>query len=191
MKLVALGPLAGLALALCSAQVAAQPLAEIARQEKLRREALAAKAVAESGAPKVYTNADLRSGGRLTTGNPVTTAPAPGATGAATTPTAEGAPETPVATMSEDQWRNRITAARQAQQRAQLMAEALQNRVDGLWTDFASRDDPAQRAVIEESRQAALAELESTGAEVEALTQQIADIQEEARRASVPPGWLR
>ena len=187
MKLVVLGPLAGLVLALCSVQVAAQPLAEIARQEKLRREALAAKA---NVAPKVYTSADLRRGGRLTTGNVVTPAPAAGATGD-TTPTAEGAPETPGAPMSEDQWRARINAAQQAQVRAQLMAEALQNRVDGLTTDFTSRDDPAQRAVIEGDRQAALAELENTNAEVEALTQQIADIQDEARRANVPPGWLR
>ena len=71
------------------------------------------------------------------------------------------------------------------------MAQALQNRVDGLWTEFTGRDDPAQRAVIEESRQAALAELENTSAEIEDLTQQIADIEDEARRANVPPGWLR
>ena len=110
---------------------------------------------------------------------------------ATTTPTAEGAGETPGATTDESQWRNRISAVRQARERAQLMAEALQNRVDGLWAEFTNRDDPAQRTVIGESRQAALEELENTSAEIEDLTQQIADIREEARRANVPPGWLR
>ena len=67
MKPVVLGCVGGLLLALCGSQVAAQPLAEIARREKLRREALAEKAKTDNTAPKVYTNADLRGGGRLTT----------------------------------------------------------------------------------------------------------------------------
>ena len=190
MKPIVLGSVAGLLLALWSTQVAAQPLAEIARQEKLRREALAAKATAETAAPKVYTNSDLRGGGRLTSAvaRPV---PTSSAEGTPATSTAEDTPETPRAPMSEDQWRNRINAALQAQERAQLMVEALQNRVDGLWAEFTSRDDPAQRAVIEQNRQEALDELENTKTEVEELTQQVADIREEARRASVPPGWLR
>ncbi len=191
MKPVVFGSVAGLLLALCSTQVAAQPLAEIARQEKLRREALAAKAAAGTPAPKIYTSSDLRGGGRLTTSAVRTPAPASSAAGAPATTTAEDTPETPGAPTGEDQWRNRITAARQAQERAQLMVEALQNRVDGLWAEFTSRDDPAQRAVIEQNRQTALDELENTQTEVEDLTQQIADIQEEARRANVPPGWLR
>jgi hypothetical protein len=191
MKPVKLGCVTGLLLVLGSSHVAAQSLAEIARQEKLRRQTLAEKDKTENTSPKVYTNADLRGARRLTVtgGGPPPPAASPAAEAA--TPPAGDTPTTEAGSGDEAQWRDRIEAVRQAQERARLMAAALQNRVDGLWTDFASRDDPAQRAVIEESRQAALAELESTGAEVEALTQQIADIQEEARRASVPPGWLR
>ena len=118
MKPVVLGGIAGLLLALCSAQVAAQPLAEIARQEKLRREALAAKAAAENVVPKVYTDADLRGGGRLTTSAVQTPAPAASAAGTATTPTAETPPETPAATTGEEGWRNRITAEEQQLERA-------------------------------------------------------------------------
>ena len=190
MKPIVLGCVAGLLLALSSLQVTAQPLAEVARREKLRREALAAKATAENVSPKVYTNADLRGGGRLTTSDVETPAPAADAAGTDATPTTESATETAGAA-TEDQWRNRIEAVRQARERAQLMAEALQNRVDGLGVDFTSRDDPAQRTVIEDNRQAALEELDNTIAQVEDLTQQIADIQEEARQANVPPGWLR
>ena len=191
MKPVVLGCVAGLLLALCGSQLAAQSLADIARQEKLRREALAEKAAAENVSPKVYTNADLRGGGRLTTTDVTTPPPEANAAGTAPTPTAEGAPETAGETIDEDQWRSRINAVRQARDRAQLMAAALQNRVDGLWADFTGRDDPAQRAVIEQNRLAAVEELDYTTAELENLTQQIVDIQEEARRANVPPGWLR
>ena len=191
MKPVMLGCVAGLLLALFGSQVAAQPLAEIARREKLRRAALAEKAKADNTTPKTYTNADLRGGGRLTTSTAETPSPTVSATGTDPTRTTEGAPETAAATADEDQWRNRINAVQQARDRAQLMAAALQNRVDGLWAEFTSRDDPAQRTVIEGNRQAALDELENTSAEIADLTQQIADIREEARRANVPPGWLR
>ena len=192
MKPVTLGCVVGLLLALCGSHVAAQPLAEVARQEKLRREALAEQAAAEDASPKVYTNADLRGGGRLTTTSEGRIPPAAAsAVETAATPGAEDATETAGAPTGEEQWQNRVNAVRQARERTQLMAEALQNRVDGLSAEFTSRDDPAQRAVIEQDRQAALAELENTQAEIEELTRQIADIREEARRANVPPGWLR
>ena len=93
--------------------------------------------------------------------------------------------------MDEEGWRTRITAVRQAQERARLMAAALQNRADGLLADFTGRDDPAQRSVIEQERIEALEELDRTNAEIQQLDQDIRDIQEEARRARVPPGWLR
>ncbi len=60
MKPVMLGGVAGLLLALCSLQVPAQSLAEIARQEKLRREALAEKATAEGTEPQVWSNSWMK-----------------------------------------------------------------------------------------------------------------------------------
>ncbi len=203
MKPVILGGVAGLLLTLCSSQVPAQSLAEIARQEKLRREALAEKATAEGTEPQVYSIADLRGGGRLTTSAAETLRPEASPAGTDATPpdqdapeTAEApmdqdAPETAEAPMDEEGWRNRITTVRRAQERAQLLAQALQNRVDGLWAEFTGRDDPAQRSVIEQDRIAALDELDRTNAEIQQLNQDVRDIQEEARRAGVPPGWLR
>ena len=93
--------------------------------------------------------------------------------------------------MDEEGWRNRIDTVRQARERAQLMVAALQNRADGLWAEFTARDDPAQRSVIEQERIEALEELDRTNAEIQQLDQDMRDIQEEARRARVPPGWLR
>jgi hypothetical protein len=91
----------------------------------------------------------------------------------------------------EKYWRGRIDDARSQLNRNQLLLDALQSRVNALSTDFVNRDDPAQRALIAEDRQKALAELERTRQEIERLRKLIADIEEEARKAGVPPGWLR
>ena len=58
-------------------------------------------------------------------------------------------------------------------------------------TDFVNRDDPAQRAVIETDRKTALAELDRVRAEIEKQQKEIVTIEDEARRAGVPSGWLR
>ena len=91
----------------------------------------------------------------------------------------------------QEYWRNRIAAARAAKERAELLSSALQNRADGLLAEFTAVDDPGQRSVVEQERIEALAELERTGGEIQQYDQDILDIQEEARRAGVPPGWLR
>jgi hypothetical protein len=72
-----------------------------------------------------------------------------------------------------------------------MFAEALQSRINGLTADFTARDDPAQRAVVATDRQKALAELDRVKNDIVQQTKAIADMQEEARKAGVPPGWLR
>ena len=54
-----------------------------------------------------------------------------------------------------------------------------------------NRDDPAQRAKIEADRKTALAELDRVKEEIEAQQKEITAIEDEARRAGVPSGWLR
>jgi hypothetical protein len=91
----------------------------------------------------------------------------------------------------ENYWRNRMTQAREAQRRAEAFAEALQSRINALTTDVVNRDDPYQRAKIADDRQKALAELQRVTGEIEQAKKDISDIEEEARKANVPPGWLR
>ncbi len=69
--------------------------------------------------------------------------------------------------------------------------DALQSRINALTTDFVNRDDPYQRAVIEGDRVKAIAELERLKKELQLQTKAVDDLREEARRAGVPPGWLR
>jgi len=183
-------PLVPLALVLLSAAGAtAQSLVEVARQERLRREALARQAGSDTAPPRVFTDADLVYSGRLTmrVGDDE---PEAGAEAEATATDPAAPPET-AAGGDEERWRNRMAEARQAVEQAERRAAELQTRVNRLWADFTARDDPAQRAAIEQDRLAALAELEETRAEADELAQAIVDLREEARRAGVPPGWLR
>jgi hypothetical protein len=160
------------------------PLAEVARREAERRKAVVTPA-------KVYTNADV---GRapLTTGSVVAPAPDADAAKAAESGARPGEPAQPQEPPKDEAyWRARITEARQRLERNQMFLEALQSRVNALTNDFASRDDPAQRALIGADRVKALAEMERVKTENSQLAKAIADIEEEARQASVPPGWLR
>jgi hypothetical protein len=162
----------------------AQSLGEVARREEARR-----KAIQQSG--KVYTNESLRPDG---TPAP---APAPAAAGdkAVTPPggASQPADEAKKGEPKKDQayWQGRIKAERDALDRAQTFADALQSRINGLSTDFAARDDPFQRSQISTDRNKALAELERVKSEIQQHTKAITDIQEEARKAGVPTGWVR
>ncbi|HAK54460.1 MAG: hypothetical protein QF463_08620 [Vicinamibacterales bacterium] len=182
--------------------VGAQSLAEIGRREEARRKALETPS-------KVYTNADLRGGGTLTTSSglpsqgadtPAQAAdmPGQGALGGLPNSADPTEPDVPAAAddaaepqRDEEYWRGRITSARQQLSRNELFRDALQNRIDGLWAEFTATDDPFQRQEVESKRLDALAEMERIDEEIEAQQEAIADIQEEARRAGVPPGWLR
>ncbi len=182
---IAIGVVLAGTVSLGSGAVRAQSLADVARAEEARRKTT-------PKATKVYTNQDLRPDARSRP--PAPAAPAGGAPSAAPAPTpeAEVAPTVPEPdAKNEKYWRTRITDARQRVERTKLFAEALQSRINALTTDFVNRDDPAQQAVIAQERQKALDELKRVQNEIRDLTKAIADIEEEARRAGVPPGWIR
>jgi hypothetical protein len=51
--------------------------------------------------------------------------------------------------------------------------------------------DPVQRAAIEQKRIAAIGEQDRVKADIVQQTKAITFIEDDARRAAVPPGWLR
>lgn len=167
--------------------VVGQSLADVARAEAARRKTI-------KGEAKVYTNEDLHGadGGPPPTppAAPPASAPATGA-GAkpAAAPGAKPAAAEPV--KDEKYWRDRLGSARDALQRSQTFADALQSQINGLYTEFVNMSDPAQRALIEQKRLAAIAEQDRVKADIVKLTKAVADIEDEARRANVPAGWLR
>ena len=171
----------------------AQSLAEVAKREEERR-----KAIRTPG--KVYTNDTLRSEPPPST--PAAAAPAAPDAPAATPPAgaqppqagqapAGQPPDAAAAPRTEAEWRQKVAASREALSRAQIFAEALQSRINALSTDFVNRDDPAQREVVAAERQKALAELERVRKEIQQSQKEISGIQDEARRAGVPAGWVR
>ncbi|HET9263238.1 MAG TPA: hypothetical protein VFO14_09345 [Vicinamibacterales bacterium] len=163
------------------------PLGDVARKEQARRKAA-------KSSERVLTNKDLPPSSARPAPSP---GPAPeGAAGAAVTEQKEAAAADPAEQKKDEEkeeawWRQRITQARDGLRRSEVFLEALQTRVNVLSTDFVNRDDPVQRARIGEDRQKAIAEMERVQAEIVQYRKQIADIEEEARKAGIPPGWLR
>jgi len=162
----------------------AQSLGELARREAERR-----RAIEKPG--RVYTNDDLE---------PTPPPAAPAASPGPTAPPAAPAPAPAVATevsaeeeedRGEDWWRERIATLRRDLERAVLLQDALQSRINALTTDFTNRDDPAARELIAADRRRAIDELDRLFDEARDLEQQVADLEEEARRDAIPPGWLR
>jgi hypothetical protein len=177
----------GLAVAVNSVPLQAQSLATLAKKEEERRKSVPAPA-------KVYTNKDLTA---VPEGTPPASIPAPAAPDAAPAPPAAGAPKDAEASKPSGQvrdqayWAGRHKALQEKIEREQTYAEAIQTRVNALSTDFVNRDDPVQRNGIERDRQKAMAELERLKKSVQDSKKGLADLEEEARRAGVPPGWLR
>jgi hypothetical protein len=183
---------------LAAASTGAQSLADVARAEAARRKELGKTSA------KVYTNDDLRgepasSPAQAAEASPASNgsaakpeAPADGAANAAAAidkPKAPPPAGEPV--KDEKYWRARITEARTALQRSQAFVDALQSHINGLYAEFTAMGDPIQRAAIEKKRNEAIAEQDRVKADITRQTKEIAAIEEEARRASVPSGWLR
>src|SRR5262249_53083520 len=88
-------------------------------------------------------------------------------------------------------WSARMKDLATQLERDQSYSDALQTKIDALTTDFANRDDPVQRAAIARERQRSLGELDRLKKATKNDKKGIWDFEEEARRAGVPPGWLR
>jgi hypothetical protein len=84
-----------------------------------------------------------------------------------------------------------MTAARSALERDQLLADAMQTRINSLTADWSARDDPAQREVLFQARVRAVAELDNLRKQIVADREAIAGIEEDARRQGVPAAWIR
>jgi hypothetical protein len=163
----------------------AQTLADLARKEEERRKAL-------PPVTKVYTNKDLT---EVPSGTPP---PAAASGDAAKDAGAKDADKDGSAKDGDkgdkkDQayWSGRMKTLQQQLDRDKTFADAMQTKVNALTTDFVNRDDPVQKRAIEQERLRALAEIERLKKAVIDDQKALADFQEEARRASVPPGWLR
>lgn len=180
---------------LAGATVLSAQLGDIARKEAERR-----KTVKSSG--KTYTNETIKAEPAPTaapassgSASSSEATPPPAASSSSTSATPPAPPQVSSdpaeRKQQEAQWRDKVKSAREALERAQSFADALQSKINALNTDFVNRDDPAQRAKIGADRDKALADLARTKKEIEQNTKAIAKLQDDARKAGVPAGWVR
>lgn len=165
----------------------AQSLGDLAKQEEARREKVKTPS-------KVYTNKDLGSVPAVTAepAKPADAAatPAPGTTPAADDKSKDASKDNGQV-KDQKYWSERKKSLDAKLERDKVLADAMQSRINGLTADFAARSDPAQRSVIERDRQRALSELDGLTKAIKDDQKALSDFDEEARKASVPPGWLR
>jgi hypothetical protein len=175
-------------------------LADIARREALRRQ-LTDRSIGS------FTNADLpptvvvmtpeatpppvAGAGEdeppVTAGAAAATAGAPGSAAAAPT-TAEDRKNDRT---GEEYWRKRMEDARAVVERNQVLLDAMQARINALNTDVVNTDDPFQQGQLRQQLARALSELDKLKRDVDAGNKAIKDIQTEARKQRIPPGWVR
>lgn len=187
-----------LLLSLAAGASRAQSLADVAKKEEERR-----KTTPDAG--KVYTNKDLvHAAAGSTPAAAAKPADAKDADKTAKDATSKDDKDSKSGKDGKDSkddkdkgprdqayWSAKLKALKDTQLRDENYADAMQTRINSLTADFANHDDPAQRAVIGQNRQKALAELERLTKSVADTRRAIADLLEDARRAAVPPGWLR
>jgi hypothetical protein len=178
MKLVIGSVVAGILVAGVGS-VSAQSLADVARKEEARREKLAKPS-------KVYTDADARK-----------YAPAAaGAQAAATTVTALDANGKPVGQQAaaeglpadEAGWRARMQNARDGVDRNRLLLGALEQQAR---TAARRAGTPEGEEPAAEEGTTRAAEIKRLKAEIDTFRATLANAEEDARKAGVPPGWVR
>jgi hypothetical protein len=180
--------------------VCAQSLGDLARKEQARRKSA-------PPATKTYTNEDLKKlppsaddkikpPAKADDGSKTSDSAKPGDPGkpadAAKPGDVKADPASPPEVAKDEKyWRGRITRVKDDIAKNESFRDALQSRINALTADFSARDDPNQRAKIADDRQKAIAQLAAVTEDITKGIKSIADIEEEARRAGVPPGWLR
>jgi septal ring factor EnvC (AmiA/AmiB activator) len=119
------------------------------------------------------------------TAPPPSTDPAVKAAGAAA-PDAKPDPK-----RDEGWWRGKMTELRNAAAKDQLAADTLQTRINRLQADAANLDDPLKQTKARMDLVTAMDQLDKMKAQIDADHRAISALQEEARRLSVPAGWIR
>ena len=114
-----------------------------------------------------------------------------------TPPRIEAAPAAPssssrdIEPRDETWWRLRLADMRSAIERGGRESVALESEIARLDLQAVTRDDPAQQSALRTQAADARAELEKRRVNVASARRDLEELLEQARRANVPPGWLR
>ena len=177
--------LAALVLCAFAGPAAAQGLGDAARKESERRSRArgSSKDAGRAGA-KVYTADDLRHGGATAASQP---SPAATPRSGDDTSTWTTLQDPPPADAGESGWRNRAATLRQNVTRLEREVEEADRAATR-----AAYDGPMDRYGYVNTEHARwVARAEQARAALARARKALEDFEEEARRAGVPPGWLR
>ena len=162
---------------------AEQSLADVSRKTEAARNASAGRPRA-----KVYTNKDLSA---VDSVPPAPAAPTSTATATEPAPSTPAADKPPPDTKSETYWRDRMRPLRQRLDTARALADNTKRRAEALMREAARCfaigvvcADYTESLRLTDEHKVLLADVASAERDV-------ARLEEEARRAGVPPGWLR
>ncbi len=169
-----------------------QSLVDLSRKEEERRKTIKAPA-------KVYTIQDVQkaSGADPTVPQPA----APAATGAAAPAAAKpaeaaapkegAAPPPEQAAKDEAYWRGVFADARDKLDRSNGFLSALKVQYDMLASRFAATSDAAERGALVAQMEKVQAEIDRLQLDIGQQSKDLADLEEQARKAGVPAGWIR
>jgi hypothetical protein len=139
------------------------------------------------------SNGTLNPNADMPVGSGTTATPATNGQGAAAgtaVPAAKPATTPGVKAGEEGQWRQRMQAAHDAVSRTQLQLESMRNQAAQMTAASAAANDD-QRGAFQKRQQDALQEYDKLRADLQRNQKALADLEVEATRAGVPPGWLR
>jgi acyl-CoA reductase-like NAD-dependent aldehyde dehydrogenase len=184
-------------LLLVPALATAQSLGEAAAREKAKRDSKRGKS---APAPS-FTDADLKDPSKPDKKDGEGTASSAGQPGGGTL-YGQTAPETAAdaanaapSVKAEDEpvWRQRVRDRREAVSRAEKAIEDAQSRLNALMLDRdpTNLGDPSRLQTLEVKRNEARSALEGARLNLAEAQKGLQDLEEEARRNGVPPGWLR
>jgi len=164
------------------AQSADQSLAEVSRKAEAARNAAPRRPAA-----KVYTNKDLPAVAQPSPAPVATSASAP----APVTPAPPSAGQLPPGATDEAYWRNRMRPLRERLDSARALADDTQRRAETLMRS-ADRCFAIGIVCADYTESLRLTDAhKALVADVARAERDVAALEDEARRANVPPGWLR
>ena len=164
--------------------VGAQSLGEVAKRQEEKKK--------KSSKPpsKVYTEEDLKKARESGSGT-VNVLPE---IGSSSTPAASEQPAgSETAPHDENYWRAEATRRREAVKVADSRVQMLEAQVAGLRSDMSptNTQDPNRLQNQDRELRQAQDNLETARRDLDAARQALANLDDEARRAGVPPGWVR
>lgn len=183
------------ALAFAAGSLPAQSLGELAAKEKRRREEEQKK---NKGPARVITTEDLA---KVTASTATAAAPALAQDLGARRARSEAAAETESSESEggasgpggrdEKTWRAQAAEAREAVRGAEQTAQSLERQIAKLFGEIQRSTDTNEILRLRAEQKDLEEELERTKQELAKARQELVAFEESARRAGVPPGWIR